>query len=110
MALKSRIVRLNWTYRTTGTDRGQTGHRAHECPAGRGDRPTWIAGSGTCGWKLRGTEVLEAIMAGAVVAIAVAVFLGGMVVAVVALAVHREDRYYTLAGAAPTGCPGILVG
>ena len=43
-------------------------------------------------------------MAGVVVAIAVAVFLGGVVlgvIAVVAIAVHREDRRYTLAVDAP---------
>jgi hypothetical protein len=43
-------------------------------------------------------------MAGGVVAIAVAVFLGGMVmgvIAVVAIAVRREDRRYTLAVEAP---------
>jgi hypothetical protein len=43
-------------------------------------------------------------MAGVVVAIAVAVFLGGMVIgviAVVAISVRREDRRYTLAVAAP---------
>ena len=43
-------------------------------------------------------------MAGAVVAIAVALFLGGMVVgviAIVAFAIHREDRHFTLAGEAP---------
>ena len=54
--------------------------------------------------ELRGTKVREAIMAGVVVAIAVAVFLGGMVVgviAVVAIAVRREDRTRTLAGEAP---------
>jgi hypothetical protein len=43
-------------------------------------------------------------MAGVVVTIAVAVFLGGMVtgvIAAVAIAVRREDRRYTLAGEAP---------
>jgi hypothetical protein len=43
-------------------------------------------------------------MAGGVVAIAVSVFLGGMllgVIAVVAIAVRREDRRYTLASDAP---------
>jgi len=43
-------------------------------------------------------------MAGAVVASAVAIFLGGVVmgvIAVVAIAVRREDRRYTLAGEAP---------
>jgi hypothetical protein len=48
--------------------------------------------------------VLEAIMAGGVVAVAIAVFLGGMVmgvIAVVAIAVRREDRRYTLAVEAP---------
>ena len=43
-------------------------------------------------------------MAGVAVAIAVAVFLGGVVlgiIAVVAISVRREDRRVTLAGAAP---------
>lgn len=43
-------------------------------------------------------------MAGGVVVIAVAVFLGGVVmgvIAAVAIAVHREDHRYTLAGEAP---------
>jgi hypothetical protein len=44
-------------------------------------------------------------MAGVVVAVTIALFLGGVVVgvmAVVALAVHREDRAYTLLGNAPS--------
>jgi hypothetical protein len=48
--------------------------------------------------------VLEAIMAGGVVVIAIAIFLGGMVmgvIAVVAIGVRREDRRYTLAVEAP---------
>jgi hypothetical protein len=48
--------------------------------------------------------VLEAIMAGAIVAVAIAVFLGGIVVGVigmVAVAVRREDRRNSLASAAP---------
>ena len=43
-------------------------------------------------------------MAGVAIAIAVAVFLGGVVlgvIVVVAVSVHREDRQVTLAGAAP---------
>jgi hypothetical protein len=53
---------------------------------------------------VRGTEVVEAIMAGVVVASAVSVFFGGLVVgviAVIAIAVRREDRRYSLAGDAP---------
>ena len=49
------------------------------------------------------TEVLEAIMAGVVV-VAVTVFIAGLVVgviAVIAIAVRREDRRYTLAVDAP---------
>ena len=49
------------------------------------------------------TEVLEAIMAGVVV-VAVAVFIAGVVmgvITVVAIAVRREDRRYTLAVDAP---------
>jgi hypothetical protein len=55
--------------------------------------------------ELRGPEVREAIMAGVVVAVTIALFLGGVVVAViavVAVAVHREDRAYTLLGDAPS--------
>jgi len=47
--------------------------------------------------------VLEAIMAG-IVAMTVALFLGGIVtgvIVVVALAVRREDRRYSLEGEAP---------
>ena len=43
-------------------------------------------------------------MAGVVVAIAISVFLGGLVtgvIAVIAIAVRREDRCYSLAGDAP---------
>jgi hypothetical protein len=53
--------------------------------------------------ELRGTKVLEAIMAGVVV-VAVAVFIAGLVmgvVVVVAIAVRREDRHYTLAVDSP---------
>jgi hypothetical protein len=67
-------------------------------------RWAWIAGIGDLRKELRGPEVLEAIMAGVVVVVAIAVFLGGIVVgimAVVAVAVRREDRRYTLAGEAP---------
>jgi hypothetical protein len=54
--------------------------------------------------ELRGTEVLEAIMAGVVVTIAISVFLGGVMVgvlAVMAIAIRREDRHHTLVGEAP---------
>jgi hypothetical protein len=54
--------------------------------------------------EFRGTGVLEAIMAGVLIAVAVAVFLGGIVVGVitvVAVSVRREDRRYTLAVDAP---------
>jgi hypothetical protein len=53
--------------------------------------------------ELRGTKVLEAIMA-SVVVVAVAVFIAGVVmgvIAVIAIAVRREDRRYTLAVDAP---------
>ena len=43
-------------------------------------------------------------MAGVVVVTAVSIFLGGLVtgvIAVIAIAVRREDRRYTLAGEAP---------
>jgi hypothetical protein len=59
--------------------------------------------------ELRGTEVLEAIMAGVVVTSAVAVFLGGLVLGVIvaiAIAVRREDRCNSLAGDAPDRLSG----
>ena len=54
--------------------------------------------------ELRGTDVLEVIMAEAVVILAIAVFLGGImigVLAVMAIAIRREDRRHTLVGEAP---------
>lgn len=48
---------------------------------------------------------MEAIMAGIGLAVIIALFLGGVVtgvIVVVALAVRREDRSYTLAEDAPT--------
>lgn len=53
--------------------------------------------------ELRGPEVREAVMAGVVIA-AAAVFVFGIVlgvIVVVAVAVRREDRRYTLAVEAP---------
>lgn len=55
--------------------------------------------------ELRGTDVLEANMAGVIVVASIALFLSGVVMgvlAVVAREVRREDRAYTLAGAAPS--------
>jgi hypothetical protein len=54
---------------------------------------------------LRGTEVLEAIMAGVLAIAAVALFLAGVVVGVlfvVAREIRREDRLYSLADEAPS--------
>jgi hypothetical protein len=51
--------------------------------------------------------VLEAVMAGVVIAVTIALFLGGVVtgvIVVVALAVRREDRACTLPG---SGLPRI---
>jgi hypothetical protein len=76
---------------------------AHTCQAGESSSP----GRGHRGrdlrTELRGTKVLEAIMAGVVI-VAIAVFIAGAVigvVAVVAIAVRREDRRYTLTVDAP---------
>jgi hypothetical protein len=49
-------------------------------------------------------EGVEAIMAGVVIAVTIALFLAGAavgVIAIVAVAVRREDRRYTLASDAP---------
>jgi hypothetical protein len=54
--------------------------------------------------ELRGEQVLEAIMAANAIAMTIALFLGGVVtgvIVVVALAVRREDRRYSLVGEAP---------
>ena len=54
--------------------------------------------------ELRGTEVLEAIMAGVLAVAAVALFLAGVavgVLVVVAREIRREDRLYSLAEEAP---------
>jgi hypothetical protein len=104
MILSSLTVRLNQANRTVCTDRGQTGaavaheHRLGSSSPGRDRRKRDLREG------LRGTEWLEAIMAGVVVAMAVAVFLGGVVmgvIAVIAIAVRREDRRCTLAVEAP---------
>ena len=50
--------------------------------------------------ELRGPEVREAIMAGVVIALFLAGIVAG-VFAVIAVAVRREDRAYTLLGDAP---------
>lgn len=53
---------------------------------------------------LRGTEVLEAVVIVTGIAIIIALFLGGVVtglIVVVALAVRREDRRFSLSGEAP---------
>ena len=52
--------------------------------------------------RVRGTEVLEAIVAGFVAVVAVALFAAVMVgLGVVAVVVRREDRGFTLGGEAP---------
>ena len=51
--------------------------------------------------QLRGPEVREAIMAGVVIALFLAGIVAG-VFAVIAVAVRREDRAYTLLGDAPS--------
>jgi hypothetical protein len=76
---------------------------AHTCQVGESSSPDHGQAERDLRTELRGTEVLEAIMAGVVV-VAVAVFIAGVVmgvVAVVAIAVRREDRRYTLAVDAP---------
>jgi uncharacterized membrane protein len=72
--------------------------------------------------ELRETDVQEFVMAGVVVAVTVPLFLGGVVtgiIAVLALAIRREDRRYSLAVEAPdrlsrnarrltgVGCKGV---
>ena len=76
---------------------------AHPCQVGESSSPGRGRSERDLRTELRGTEVLEAIMAG-VVAVAVTVFIAGVVmgvITVVAIAVRREDRRYTLAVDAP---------
>lgn len=76
---------------------------AHASQVGEGNSPDRSHGR-NLRTELRGTEVLEAIMAGVVIVSAVSVFLAGLVlgvIAVIAIAVRREDRRYTLAVEAP---------
>ena len=76
---------------------------AHPCQVGESSSPGRGRRERDLRTELRGTEVLEAIMA-SVVVVAVAVFIAGLVmgvIAVVAIAVRREDRRYTLAVDAP---------
>lgn len=78
---------------------------AHEHQAGENTSPGRGHRKRDLRNELRGPEVREAIMAGVVVAVTIALFLGGVVVgviAVVAFSVHREDRAYTLLGDAPS--------
>jgi hypothetical protein len=76
---------------------------AHTCRVGESSSPGRDSRERDLRTELRGTKVLEAIMASLVV-VAVAVFIAGLVmgvVAVIAIAVRREDRRYTLAVDAP---------
>jgi hypothetical protein len=76
---------------------------AHGHPPGQDSSPGRGHSERDLRRELRGTKVLEAIMAGVVV-VAVTVFIAGVVlgfVVVVAIAVRREDRRCTLAVDAP---------
>jgi hypothetical protein len=76
---------------------------AHACQADESISPGRESRERDLRTELRGTKVLEAIMA-SVVVVAVAVFIAGVVmgvITVVAIAVRREDRRYTLAVDAP---------
>ena len=76
---------------------------AHTCQAGESGSPGRGCRERDLRTELRGTEGLEAIMA-SVVVVAITVFIAGLVmgvVAVIAIAVRREDRRYTLAVDAP---------
>ena len=92
-------------YQATGSDSWTDGDvMAHEHQASREHpaEPGVIRGDPQRGFC--GTGNLEAIMAGVVVVVIIALFLGGIavgVVAAVAVSVRREDRRYSLAGDAP---------
>jgi hypothetical protein len=84
----------SWADRDTVAHPGQAGENSSP---GRGRKERDLR------TELRGTEGLEAIMA-SVVVVAVAVFIAGLVmgvIVVIAIAVRREDRRYTLAVDSP---------
>jgi hypothetical protein len=75
---------------------------AHEHGARESTSRGRVATGETPRRRLRGSEVVEAVMAGFVAVVAVALFLVVIVgIAAVAVAVRREDRSYTLVGEAP---------
>ena len=78
---------------------------AHEYQAGESTSPGRGRRKRDLRKEVRGTEVLEAIMAGVLAIAAVALFLAGVVVGVlfvVAREIRREDRLYSLAEEAPS--------
>jgi hypothetical protein len=105
MAPASRTVSLNWTYRGKNSRSWTHGDVVvHKNQARETISPGRDHGKRNLRNQLRRPEVREAIMAGVVVAVTIALFFGGVVVgiiAVVAVAVRREDRAYTLVGDAP---------
>jgi hypothetical protein len=105
MAPESRTASLNWTYRTTRSGRAQTGTPwATSTRPARAPHAARSQVDGDPRNELRGPEVLEAIVAGVELTVIIALFLSGVltgVIVVVALAVRREDRRYTLAEDAP---------
>jgi hypothetical protein len=76
---------------------------AHEHQVGEGNPPGPGRRRRDLRKELRGPDGLEAIMADVVITMAVALFSGILVgvIAVIAIAIRREDRRYTLAVAAP---------
>jgi hypothetical protein len=104
-APESRTAGPTWTYRrnefrsrTCGTPPVREHQADGSTSDGRGQkkRDPWN--------ELRGTEVLEAIMASFLAVAAVALFLAGVavgVLVVVAREIRREDRLYSLAEEAP---------
>ena len=104
MAPQSSIARLNGTYRIAGTYRGQTG-TPWPTSTSRRERPAWLGVSRKMVPRngIGGTKVREYVMAG-VATVTVALFLTGVVtgvIVVVALAIRREDRRYSLVREAP---------
>ena len=104
MAPQGSIAGLNGTYRTAGTYRGQTG-TPWPTSTSRRERPAWLRVSRKMVPRngIGGTKVREYVMAG-VATVTVALFLSGVVtgvIVVVALAIRREDRRYSLVREAP---------
>lgn len=107
MAPESQTVRIDRTYRTTSTDRGRGNTAGPDYRNPQKESSIQRVGPAE---RTPRVEVMEAVMAGVIVPLAVTLFLSGIAVSVyviIAIAVRCEDRAYTLVSDAPDGLARI---